>query len=33
MRAFAVNTAGMVWQARAAAAPAEPFSAPSTPIQ
>lgn len=33
MRAFAVNTIGMIWQARAAAAPAEPFSAPSTPIQ
>jgi type II secretory pathway pseudopilin PulG len=32
-RSFAVNTAGMVWQARAAAAPAEPFAAPSTPIQ
>ena len=33
MRAFAVNTAGMIWQAPAAAAPEEPFSAPATPIQ
>lgn len=32
-RAFAVDTAGMIWQAPAAAAPAEPFSAPATPIQ
>ena len=33
MRAFAVNTEGMIWQAPAAAAPAEPFGAPATPIQ
>ena len=33
MRAFAVNTAGTIWQAPSAAAPAEPFGAPSTPIQ
>lgn len=32
-RAFAVDTAGMIWQVPAAAAPAEPFSAPATPIQ
>ena len=32
-RAFAVNTAGTIWQAPAAAPPAEPFAAPSTPIQ
>ena len=33
MRGFAVNPEGMIWQAPAAAAPAEPFSAPATPIQ
>jgi hypothetical protein len=32
-RAFAVDTAGMIWQVPAAAAPSEPFSAPATPIQ
>ena len=32
-RAFGVDTAGMIWQVPAAAAPAEPFGAPATPIQ
>lgn len=32
-RAFAVNTVGTIWQTPAAAAPAEPFAAPATPIQ
>ena len=32
-RSFAANTTGTIWQATAAAAPAEPFAAPSTPIQ
>jgi prepilin-type N-terminal cleavage/methylation domain-containing protein len=32
-RSFAVNTTGTIWQASAAAAPAEPFAAPATPIQ
>src|SRR5687767_2285383 len=32
-RSFAVNTAGTIWQNTTNAAPAEPFAAPSTPIQ
>lgn len=32
-RSFAVNTAGTIWQNTTAAAPAEPFAAPATPIQ
>ena len=32
-RSFATNTAGTIWQVNAAAAPAEPFAAPSVPIQ
>lgn len=32
-RSFAVNTVGAIWQSPAAAAPAEPFGAPATPIQ
>ena len=32
-RSFATNTAGTIWQVNAAAAPAEPFGAPATPIQ
>ncbi len=32
-RSFAVNTAGTIWQNNTAAAPTEPFGAPSVPIQ
>jgi prepilin-type N-terminal cleavage/methylation domain-containing protein len=32
-RAFAVNTAATIWQAFAAAPPAEPFGAPATPVR
>ena len=32
-RSFAVNTANTVWQNFTAAAPAEPFAAPATPVQ
>lgn len=32
-RSFATNTANVIWQDTAAAAPAEPFGAPATPIQ
>ena len=32
-RAFATNAGNTVWQVNAAAAPTEPFGAPSTPIQ
>ena len=32
-RSFGVNTAGTIWQNVTAAAPAEPFGAPTTPIQ
>jgi type II secretory pathway pseudopilin PulG len=32
-RSFAVDTAGTIWQAPAAAAPLEPFAAPASPIQ
>ena len=32
-RSFATNQAGTIWQNATAAAPAEPFAAPSTPIQ
>ena len=32
-RAFAVNAGNTIWQVAAAAAPAEPFAAPATPIQ
>ncbi|MEX2270051.1 MAG: hypothetical protein WD690_01180 [Vicinamibacterales bacterium] len=32
-RSFAVDTAGTIWQNPSAAAPYEPFAAPSTPIQ
>lgn len=32
-RSFGVSTDGTIWQNVAAAAPAEPFGAPSTPIQ
>jgi prepilin-type N-terminal cleavage/methylation domain-containing protein len=32
-RSFAVNAGNTIWQVNAAAAPAEPFGAPATPIQ
>jgi len=32
-RSFAVNAGNTIWQVNAAAAPAEPFAAPATPIQ
>ena len=32
-RSFAINAAGTIWQVNNAAAPAEPFAAPATPIQ
>ena len=32
-RAFAVNAGNTIWQVAGAAAPAEPFAAPATPIQ
>lgn len=32
-RSFAVNTGGTIWEALAAAAPAEPFGAPATPVR
>jgi len=32
-RSFATSTEATIWQVRAAAAPAEPFGAPATPIQ
>ena len=33
MRSFAVAAEAVIWQVNAAAAPAEPFGAPATPIQ
>jgi len=33
VRSFAVSAHNQIWQARAAAAPAEPFGPPATPIQ